>query len=118
MPRYLEKSLPRRQCKPQTTSQNSPHYHTPFKFGVKGTHQYTNNPDTSPLLSPKDTIYIQSITGKFLYYVRVIDYNLLPTLNELSSQQAQLNEGNRTKSQHIMDYVATYPPTFVIMPVT
>ena len=37
MPRYVEKSLQRLQYKPQKTHQYSPHSHTPFKFGVKGT---------------------------------------------------------------------------------
>ena len=73
MPRYVEKSLQRLQYKTQTTPQYSTHPYTTFKLGVKGIRQYRKTPDTSPLLSPKDTIYIQSVTGTFLYYACEID---------------------------------------------
>ena len=44
--------------------------------------------DTSPHIQTQETTYIQSITIIHLYYGRAIDHTILPTLNELSSEQA------------------------------
>ena len=55
----------------------------------KNTRQYPTAPDTTQLLNPKDTKYIQSVTGSFLYYGRALDRTILPALNEIASEQAQ-----------------------------
>ena len=88
MPNYVEKALKRLGYIPNVP-QYSPHQHTPIKYGLKGIQQSTPSPDTSPLLTPKETQWIQSVTGTFLYYTHTIDSTLLPALNELASQQAQ-----------------------------
>ena len=113
MPGYVQKAIKRLQYQPSTTHQYSPHHHEPFKYATKGSRQYANAPDTSPLLSPKDTKWIQSVAGSFLYYARVIDYTLLPALNSLASQQSQPTENTRQIAHRLMDYAATYPNTFV-----
>ena len=113
MPGYVKKALKRLQYQASNTHQYSPHHHEPFKYATKGTRQYANAPDTSPLLSPKDTKWIQSVAGSFLYYSRVIDYTLLPALNSLASQQSQPTENTRQIAHRLMDYAATYPNTFI-----
>ena len=68
----------------------------------------TNNVQ-SPLL-PKDEIKtIQSITGSFLYYARVLDCAMLPALNEIACTQALPTEYTKEECQQVMDYAATYP---------
>ena len=112
MPNYVEKALKRLGYIPNVP-QYSPHQHTPIKYGLKGIQQSTPSPNTSPLLTPKETQWIQSVTGTFLYYARTIDSTLLPALNELASQQAQLTQKTLKKAHQIMDYVHTYPNTYI-----
>ena len=84
----------------------------------KNTRQYATAPDTSPLLNPKETKYIQSVTGSMLYYGRALDHSILPALNEIASEQSSPTQSTKEKAQQLMDYVATYPtPTSDIMQV-
>ena len=45
--------------------------------------------DATPLLLPKETKYIQSVVGSFLYYARAIDSIMLPALAQIAKQQSQ-----------------------------
>ena len=112
MPKYVEQALQQLRYKPNIP-QYSPHKHTPIRYGLKGIQQYTPSQDTSPLLTPKETQWIQSVAGTFLYYAHTIDSTLLPALNELASQQAQPTQQTLTKAPQIMDYVGTYPHTYI-----
>ena len=62
MPGYLEKALERLQYKKNTYPQYSTHAHVSMQYATTNTRQYTTAPDTSPLLNPKETKYIQSVT--------------------------------------------------------
>ena len=105
---YVKKALKRLQHTPTTTPQYSPHAHTPINYGLNKSPQYATPPDASPLLSPKETKYIQSVTGSFLYYGRGIDYTILPAINEIAAQQAHPTKQTQIKTQRLMDYVNTY----------
>ena len=48
--------------------------------------------DNSKYLLPKETTYIQSVVGSFLYYARALDCSILPALQEISTQQPQATE--------------------------
>ena len=85
---YLEKAFQRLQYKQKISPQYLPHTHTPIKYATKNTQQYATAPDTSPLLDPKGTQHIQSVTGYFLYCGRDLDFTILPALNEIKSAQA------------------------------
>ena len=63
----------------------SPDEYIPIKYGQKGTRQYAYSPDSSPFLSKKETKYIQSVAGTFLYYGRAMYDSILPALNEIAS---------------------------------
>ena len=80
---------------------------------MNGSRQYANAPDESPLLSMKETKFIQSVTGSFLFYGRAIDYTVLPALNEIASTQAKPRETAKKKAQQLMDYLHTYPDAFL-----
>ena len=86
MPDYVKKTLARLQHTPKVSPQYSPHAHIPIVYATRNTRQYATAPDTSPLLNPKDTKYIQSVTGSFLYYARALDHTILPALNEIASE--------------------------------
>ena len=113
MPGYVHKILDRLQHKPPSSPQYSPHAHVPIVYATKHTRQYATAPDTSPLLSPTATKYIQSVTGSHLYYGRAIDYTILPALNEIASEQANPTQKTKEKTQRLMDYVYTYPNAFI-----
>ena len=113
MPGYIPSCLKRLQHVPQKSPQYSPHAHVPIIYGTKGSRQYANAPDKSPLLSPKETKYIQSVTGYFLFYRRAIDYTTLPALNEIASSQAMPSKNTKQKLQQLMDYLHTYPDAFL-----
>ena len=78
MPGYVENTLSSLQHTPKRSPQYSPHAHIPIVYATKNTRQYATAPDTSPLLNPKETQYIQSVTGSSLYYDRVLDNTTLP----------------------------------------
>ena len=65
------------------------------------------------MLNPKDTKFIQSVTGSFLYYGRALDNTILPALNEIASEQAQPTQKTMEKAQRLMDYVHTYPNAYI-----
>ena len=113
MPGYVQKALERLQHKSTSSPQYSPHAHVPIVYATKNTRQYATAPDTSPLLTPKGTKYIQSVTGSHLYYGRAIDYTILPALNEIASEQASPTQKTQEKAKRLMDYVATYPNAFI-----
>ena len=98
MPGYVEKSLSGLQHTPKIFPQYSPHAHIPIVYATKNTQQYTTTPDKSPLLNPKDTKFIQSVTGSFLYYRQALDNTILPALNEIALEQAQPTQKNNGKS--------------------
>eukprot|EP00957_Ditylum_brightwellii_P193236 14713414-Ditylum_brightwellii.AAC.1 len=47
----------------------------------------------------------------FLYYDRAIDGTLLPTINEISADQAKPTINTVKQSTMLMDYLVTYPNT-------
>ncbi len=98
MPDYIEKALTRLQYKPEISPQYSPHACVPIQYATKNTRQYATAPDTSPLLSPVETKYIQSMTGSHLYYGRAIDYTTITALNEIASEQANPTQKIKTNS--------------------
>ena len=65
MPGYVKAALQRLNYSPKNYPEYSPHDPTPIIYGKKGSQQYTDDPDTSKLLSPQETKRIQSIIGTF-----------------------------------------------------
>ena len=96
MPGYVDRALERLNYKP-TKQQYSLHEHTPPHYLKPGERQYTKSTDDSPLVSPKDTRWIQNVVGTFLYYGRALDYTILPALNEMGLQQHMPTETTRKK---------------------
>ena len=61
MPEYVRNALQRLHHTPKVSPQYSPHPYTPIFYSTKGTQQYATKPDSSALLSPPETQYIQSV---------------------------------------------------------
>ena len=66
-----------------------------------------------PLLNLKDTKYIQSVIGIFLYYGWALDNTILPALNEIASEQSKLTKSTMNKAQWLIDYATTYPDAYI-----
>ena len=109
MPNYVSEALKKLQHVPQTYPQYSPHKYIAIQYGKSNTQQYATSEDTSSLLSPQETKYIQSGVGALLYYARAIDGSILPALNSIGTQQAQPTQQTKQNLQQVLDYVATYP---------
>ncbi len=112
MPGYVQKSIQRLQYHPNIP-QYSPHKYNHFKFEEKGSRQYAKEDNPSTPLTDKETTWIQTVAGTFLYYARTIDSTLIPALNELVREQSKPTENTRRKAHQIMDYTATYPNAFI-----
>ena len=61
------------------------HRHAVPTFGAKK--QYANPEDASPLLSKEDKVFVQHVTGTFLYYARAVDPTILFALSAIASSQ-------------------------------
>ena len=106
MPKFVEKALQKLQHIPPKKPQHQPHKHISPIFGQQ--QQFTTPPDETPYLTPKETRYIQSIVGSFLYYARAVDPTILPTINELGLSQAKPTENTRVKANQLLDYLYTH----------
>ena len=89
MPGYVDSALEQLQYKPFKSLQFTPLLHQLIKYVSRGTRQTIAPTDVSPLLSEKQTKYVQSIEGSFLYYTRALHDPMLPALNQISSMHAQ-----------------------------
>ena len=107
MPGYIERALQRFQRTAPTTPEDSPHPHTPPKYGAKV--QYVDPPDTTATLNAADTKHLQVVLGTLLYYARAVDLTLLTALGDLATQQTS---GTQRTMQHLvqlLNYCATHP---------
>lgn len=87
--------------------QYSPHEFIPPLYGFKGKSTQTKIESLPPLLDPKDTQWVQSTIGSFLYYTCALDSTGLPTLNQLGAEQAEPTQRTKQNIQHLMDYAYT-----------
>ena len=105
MPGYKEKGLTQFQHEHPAKRQDSPHPHTPPKYGAKI--QYAKDPDISAPIDAKGQKFIQRVNGKYLYLGRAVDGTLLVPLSSLASQQAKPTEVTMTRARQFLDYVAS-----------
>ena len=81
----------------------------------KGDTQYTRQEDTSPFLSPKETLYVQSVVGTLLYYARVIELTMLPALNQIGAQQSQPTQNQKNYNAFLTMPTPTKIPRYTSM---
>lgn len=75
----------------------------------RGEQPYARQPDTSLILiTPKETIYIQTVVGTSLYYAQVLDNTMLPTLNDIGTQQSHPTTKIMETIQQLLDNANTY----------
>jgi hypothetical protein len=86
---------------------DQPHEHAVPVYGAKI--QYAKGPDTTAKLGPEDKLFIQQVTGTFLYYARAVDSTMLVALSAIASDQASPTKNTMRKCLQFLDYVATHP---------
>ena len=59
--------------------------------------QYTLPPSTLPIPNKKATLRVQSINDTLLYYSQAVGPCMLPSINEVASQQAKPTSDNEHK---------------------
>ena len=94
LPSYAQKALQRLRHKPKNQPQYSPHQHILIQYTQNKTRQYATQDDRSALLSRKETKWVQSVIGSFLYYCRALDSTITTNLNDLARQQSKPTENH------------------------
>ena len=105
MPGYVAKGLAELGHPRPTRRQDSPHAHTPPKYGART--QYAPTPDATPFLDKDGKLFIQRANGKFLYLGRGVDPTILTALSSIAAQQANPTEATMRETKQLLDYVAT-----------
>jgi hypothetical protein len=112
MPGYIDRALKKFDHVPPSRNQHAPHTWVEPAYGSCRPQSPTPI-STAPLLDKQGTNRIQSITGTFLYYGRACDPCILPTLNEIASEQAKPTTYTNPKTNMLMDYLHTYPNAII-----
>jgi hypothetical protein len=85
--------------------------HTPFRYvtPVYGAKTQYATKDETPLLTAKQCLTIQKITGSVLYYARAVDPTFLMPLNDIATEQTKATEKTQAATNQLLDYLATHP---------
>jgi hypothetical protein len=87
MPNYVQDALTEFEHPPPSKPEHQPYRHNPPQFGVKT--QLTETVDNSTPLNKQETLWLQQITSKFLYYSRAVNPTMNVALSTLASQQTK-----------------------------
>jgi hypothetical protein len=107
MPKYVSNKRHKFSHGNPVWQQHSPYPAAERQYG-KST-QDSAPPDATPLLDPHGKIQIQKIVGSFMYYGRAVDITILKALNSLSRQQSSPTQATATRTNQLLDYLATHP---------
>jgi len=106
MPKYASKALEKYEHLYPTQKLYSPHLPEPIQNGAK---VQTMNHDKSEPLDKKKVVHIQLVVGTMLYYVRLLDIEILPTINDIAMQQSKATMKTLADVNMLLDYLATNP---------
>ena len=88
MPGYIKKALQRFKHQGIKNVEDAPaSYNKPY-LGAK--QQWADNASTEGILAPSDIKHVQSVVGTLLYCAIAVDNTMLVALENLSSEQKQL----------------------------
>jgi len=103
---FVRKALARYGYDFSKGKRHSPGGYVRPEYGAK--QQLVNDDDTPPL-GLQDIRLVQSITGTFLWYCRVLDLTGLVSLGQISSQVSHATERTLAQATDLLQYFATYP---------
>jgi hypothetical protein len=104
---YLEKALRQFDNVIPTKRQQSPYPHVKPNYGAK--QQFAEYDKSKPVDNEKKK-QIQKVTGKFLWYARGVDGTILTPLSAIAAKQSKPTVNTMTRSQQVMNYLATQEP--------
>ena len=104
---FVQKTLKKLLFQPANRKQHAPHKWSEPTY--RHNHQFAPPPDSSDLLSKKETIHVQRVVGSFLYYARAIDNTIITALNEIASMQARPTKNTNDKITMLLNYLNTNP---------
>ena len=107
MPNYVNNALYKFRHSKPPRKQHAPHEWIKSIYGRK--QQFTPLDLQEPQLSPSATREIQAIVGTCLYYARVVDMTILPSLNTLAIVQSNPTATTKQKIDQLLDYFYTHP---------
>ena len=104
---YSSEALQRFRHDGTDNKQDQPHQHSIPTYGA--TIQYAKKADDSTKLNKQDKLFIQQVTGTFLYYARAVDSTMLVALSTIAAQQSDPTEETMRRTLKFLDYAATHP---------
>ena len=107
MTRYVGKSLHKFHHPQPKRPQNYSHGWTVPAYGSKV--QYTQPKLDLLTLDPYGTQQVQYIVVNLIYYSRAVGHTMLPSLNNIYTQQSKPTANTIKKCNHLLDYASTNP---------
>jgi hypothetical protein len=86
--------------------QNTPSRYIMPVYGAKT--QYTTQNET-PILTAKQCLNIQKLTGFVFSYERAVDLTVLMSLNDIANEQTKVTEKTKAATNQLLYYLATHP---------
>ena len=109
MPGYIKTQLQRYKHSKPTRPQHSPHPVAPRRYGKSAQHPIP--PYKAPAAGPDGILCVQQVVGSILYYARAVYMIALTALTTLGSKQDKATAHILRSTEHLLDYLATYPNT-------
>ena len=107
MPGYVERASQRFQHTAATRAEHSPHVWNQPQYGAKI--QYSEEPDTTPLLDATNARHVQEVLGTLLFYARAVDITMLKAIGTLATQQSKPTETTMKGIVKLLNYAAAHP---------
>jgi hypothetical protein len=106
MPGYVSNILSKIQNDAPKHPQHTPSRYVTPVYGSKT--QYATK-DKTPLLTAKQSLTIQKVTGSVLYHARAVDPTVLMPLDDIETKQTKATEKTQAATNQMLDYLATHP---------
>jgi hypothetical protein len=103
MPTYVAAGIARFCPEGLPLSANTPGIYVPPTYGAPN---LSATVDTTPLASLNDKQFIMEVVGYFLYYARIIDHRMLPTLTFIAKKQSAPTAATLAATKHFLRYAA------------
>jgi len=105
MPNYVASGIARFCPNGPPPPANTPGIYVPPKFGAP---DLGATVDTTAPATLTDKQFIMEVVGYFLYYARIIDHRMLPSLTFIAKKQSAPTEATLAATQHFLRYAASH----------
>jgi len=105
MPNYVAAGIARFCPNGPPLPANTPGIYVPPKFGAP---DLGATVDTTAPATLTDKQFIMEVVGYFLYYARIIDHRMLPSLTFIAKKQSAPTEATLAATQHFLRYAASH----------